>query len=156
MAKLKQELKTESKNNWGSCSKMNVSAVKAIRDTYSDSTSDSDENVIPLTHPTFELLQDTPARNANQRRLRTECSFEKIIERREDCVPDFTPKNFNRVAKENVVVLDTKVHKRIRKFKEKRLEKDVDDVFEDILSDSLKHNKRRKVDEAREQTPNLK
>ncbi|OIT40480.1 hypothetical protein A4A49_26690 [Nicotiana attenuata] len=137
MAKLKQELKTESKNNWGSCSKMNVSAVKAIRDTYSDSTSDSDENVIPLTHPTFELLQDTPARNANQRRLRTECSFEKIIERREDCVPNFTPKNFNRVAKENVVVLDTKL--KVRNIFPTTLEKssmNVLEFFDDKLDDN--------------------
>lgn len=72
MAKSKQETKLHlSKNNLGSSLKLDVSAVKAIRDTYSDSTLESDENSLPLTHPSFELLRETPARNANQRRLRT-------------------------------------------------------------------------------------
>lgn len=77
MAKLKQEPKTNLKNNLGSSSKLDVPAVKAIRVTYSDSTSDNDGDIMPLTHSSFELLHETPTRNANQRRLRTKCSFEK-------------------------------------------------------------------------------
>ncbi|XP_016469617.1 uncharacterized protein LOC107791968 [Nicotiana tabacum] len=91
------------------------------------------------------------------------CSLEQIRQQREECVADVsqknpysTPKFFNQVAKENVAALDKKKHIRIRKFKEKKRQKDVEDEFEDIQSESVKLKKRRKVDEAREQTLNLK
>lgn len=71
-------------------------------------------------------------------------------------IPYFTLRNYNQVAKENVVALDTKKHKMIRKFKKKKRKKDIEDEFEDIESPSVRHKKSRKVDEAREPTLNLK
>ncbi|XP_009804038.1 uncharacterized protein [Nicotiana sylvestris] len=163
MEKSNQPQKNILNNYLGRGLKLDVSAIKAIRNTYCDSPSRSSENVLPLSRPSFELLYETPERSANQRRLQMGSSIREIREQRIEGltivsqVPSHsTPKSYNQVAKPNMDELGISNHKPTRKLDVKKLAKGVGDEFQDIQFQFVKHNKRRKIDGASGQIANLK
>ncbi|XP_019264081.1 PREDICTED: uncharacterized protein LOC109241750 isoform X2 [Nicotiana attenuata] len=131
--KSKQPQQNVLNNYLGRGLKLDVSAVKAIRDTYCDSPSGSSENALPLSRTRFELLYETPERYANQRRPQMGSSIGEIREQRVEGlttiskVPSHsTPKIYNQVANE------------------KKRAKGIEDEFQDIQFQLVKHKKKKK------------
>nr|XP_009803461.1 PREDICTED: uncharacterized protein LOC104248836 [Nicotiana sylvestris] len=136
MEKSNQPQKKVLNNYLGRGLKLDVSVVKAIRDTYCDSPSGSSENALSLSRPNFELLYETPERSTNQRRVQIGSSIGEIREQRVEGltivskVPSHsTPKSYNQVAKSNMDELGISNHKPTRKLDEKKRAKGVEDEF---------------------------
>nr|XP_016448818.1 PREDICTED: uncharacterized protein LOC107773906 [Nicotiana tabacum]XP_016448819.1 PREDICTED: uncharacterized protein LOC107773906 [Nicotiana tabacum]XP_016448820.1 PREDICTED: uncharacterized protein LOC107773906 [Nicotiana tabacum] len=137
MEKSKQPQINVTNNYLGRGLNLDVSAVKAIRDTYPDSPSGSSENVLPLSRPCFELLYETPERSANQRRLQMGSFREQRVEGEGLAIVSRVPshstsKSYNQVANPNMDELGISNHKPTRKLDDKKRAKVVKDDFQDI------------------------